>query len=119
MPKLLLIEPVDLLGQRAQITMTRDQMATITQAVQAWVGEGNDITNLTLVRDRVNEAWVLMGAEITTMDAMDDKQKKEFEAVVREAQEVYRRELRMQLTEAKEEWYGLQVTESVQVGGMG
>lgn len=66
MPKMLLIEPVDLLGQRAQITMTREQLETITQAVQGWIGQGNDIANLTLVRDRVNEAWVLMGAEIKT-----------------------------------------------------
>lgn len=119
MPKMLLIEPVDLLGQRAQITMTHDQMAAITQAVQRWVGEGNDIANLTLVRDRESEAWVLMGAEIRNMDAMDEEAKEKFEAVVREAQEIYRRELRMQLTEAKEEWYGLRVAESVQVGGMG
>ena len=118
MPKMLLIEPGDLLGQRAQITMTRDQMATITQAVQGWVGEGNDTANLTLVRDRVNEAWVLMGAEIRSMDVINEEKEK-FEAVVREAQEIYRRELRMQLTEAKEEWYGLRVTESVQVGGVG
>ena len=119
MPKMLLIEPVDLLGQRAQITMTRDQMATITQAAQGWVGQGNNIANLTLVRDRVNKTWVLMGAEITSADVMGAEDRKKWEEVVREAHEIYRGELRMQLTEAKEEWYGLRVTESVQVGGVG
>lgn len=108
MPKMLLIEPVDLLGQRAQITMTRDQIATITQAVQAWVGQGNDIANLTLVRDKVNEAWVLMGAEIKTdHDETGELTKEHREAV------------RFDLTTGGMEWYTLRVTESVQVGGVG
>lgn len=120
MPKMLLIEPVDLLGQRAQITMTRDQMATITQAVQGWVGEGNDVANLTLVRDRANGAWVLMGAEIKTdEDSLGELTKEQWKELVRKGQERYREAVRFDLTAGGQEWYTLRVTESVQVGGMG
>lgn len=113
MPTMQLIEPVDLLGQPAKIKVTRSQLDDITKVVQSWMMQGNSIDNLTMINDKQNDSWVVMGLEIRP------EKSEELRARIAEAQKLYREQLRLELTMAGEEWYSLRVTESVQVGGMG
>lgn len=113
MPTMQLIVPVDMTGEDAKIQVSLEQLAMMTQVVNAWVRDGNKVENLVMFKEEGE--WVIWGAEIK----MDGEVSEEVRRVADEMQRMYRDEVRMELTMARKEWYSLRVSESAQVGGVG